>query len=279
MNQRKTTRAAGWLLGFALLYGASAQIMAGSTFVLVIGDGSGEGFYDTTQVEPVDGNDGETLGEQRVNVFMAAMQVWADTLDSNVEIRVDASFDPLDCSPTSAILGSAGPNSVHRDFAGDPVPATWYGQALANSIATIDLSGSNDIDATFNSDVDDDPDCLTGYTWDYRIPSAGTPLSLYSVVLHELGHGLNVLSFVSLSTGALFGGFPDIYTTFLFDRGTGEAWTDMTDGGRQSSAIGGDLFWIGANATIEGIGVPLTAGQDPATQVVEMYAPNPLESG
>ena len=230
-------------------------------------------------VAAVAGNPGTTLGQQRQNVFNAAMGIWGATLNSDIIIRVGAQFDPQDCTPTSATLGSAGPTTAHRNVPG-LLANTWYGQALANSLAGSDLSPTNnDINATFNSLLDSDPVCLGGVGWDYRIPGTGSSLSLYSVVLHELGHGLNFLTFVNISTGALFNGNPDIFATFLFDQGTNTAWLAMTDAQRSASAIGGNLFWSGANAKAAGIDLPLTSGQDGATGNVEMYAPAALSGG
>ena len=41
------------------------------------------------------GNPGTTLGQQRLNVFLAAGQIWGQTLPSHVTIDVEATFDPL----------------------------------------------------------------------------------------------------------------------------------------------------------------------------------------
>src|SRR5687767_11531911 len=50
-----------------------------------------EGFNDPTVVAPVGGNPGTTLGEQRLLAFQHAANIWAQTLDSGVEIRIEAS--------------------------------------------------------------------------------------------------------------------------------------------------------------------------------------------
>ena len=68
-------------------------------------------------------------------------------------------MNPQSCTATSAVLGSAGPIGVFRDFPGAPLAATWYVQAVANSLTGVDQTASADISATFNSDVDN-PVCL-----------------------------------------------------------------------------------------------------------------------
>src|SRR5213075_653367 len=102
----------------------------------------------TTPAAPVGGNPGTTVGQQRLNVFVKAGQLWDAILGSPVTIRVQASFDPLPCSPTSGVLGGAGPNVVDSDFPGSAFPATWYTGAEANRLSLIDQDpGFDDIGA------------------------------------------------------------------------------------------------------------------------------------
>ena len=252
---------------------ATAQI------TLVNGDGPNEGLNDTTAVAAVAGNPGTTLGQQRLNVFQAAADVWELVLDSSVPIRVNAAMDPLPCSPTGGVLGSAGPNTAFRDFAGAPRANTWYPAALANSLAGSDLDATtDDIGATFNSDVDDDPNCLTGTTWWYGVGAAAPAftISLYDTVLHEIGHGIGFLTFVDSATGQRFLERDDIFMTFLEDHSTGLAWSGMTNAQRATSLTDtGDLHWTGpANDCANDV---LTAGM--AGGHTRMYAPNPSEPG
>src|SRR5947199_3873676 len=87
-----------------------------ATFVIVNNDGAGEGFNDPTPAAPVGGNTGTTVGQQRLNVFAKAGQIWDSILQSPITIRVQASFDPLSCSATSGVLGGAGANVLDSDF-------------------------------------------------------------------------------------------------------------------------------------------------------------------
>ena len=106
-----------------------------ATIQIVNADGTNEGFNDPTVVAPVGGNPGTTLGDQRLNVFQHAADIWGALLPSNVTIRVRSRFDALSCSATSATLGSAGPVSVFRNFANAPLGNTWYHGALADRLA------------------------------------------------------------------------------------------------------------------------------------------------
>src|SRR5689334_11970685 len=111
-----------------------ALVIAGNalaaTVVIQNVDGANEGFNDATPVAPVGGNPGTTLGAQRLNAFTFAANLWATCLQSNVTILVRAKMDPQTCTATAAVLGSAGTLEVFRDFAGAPLPATWYNKAF-----------------------------------------------------------------------------------------------------------------------------------------------------
>ena len=107
-----------------------------TTITLNILDAPGEGFNDNTAVDAVGGNNGATRGAQRQLALQFAADLLATVIDSPVTITVDARFDPLPCSASSATLGHAGPNSVHFGSFFEPlslpVPNTYYVQAQAN---------------------------------------------------------------------------------------------------------------------------------------------------
>jgi cysteine-rich repeat protein len=265
------------LAGVLLACGLAATAPA-TTITIVNGDGPAEGFNDPTPVLPVGGNAGTTLGQQRLNVFQRAAEIWEGLVDSNVPIRVSADFSPLSCGSSSAILGSAGPVTVHRDFTGALQPSTWYAQALANSLNGTDLSASDDVAATFSSNLDDG--CLSGVSgWYYGLDGDTPPgtIELLPTVLHELAHGLGFLSLVNLSTGAKFLGFDDAYMLHLEDHTTGELFPAMTNGERVIAMTAtGDLHWVGPGV-VAASGV-LSAGVHPSGHV-EIYAPASAQSG
>jgi hypothetical protein len=242
-------------------------VTAAATITIVNLDGPNEGFNDPTPATPVGGNPGTTVGQQRLNVFAHAASIWGGILPSNVEIRIQANFDALTCTSTSAVLGSAGAIVVFRNFTGAPFANTWYHGALANKIANSDLDPTNnDIRARFNSALNGNPACLGGTGWYYGFDgNEGANIELLPVVLHEMAHGLGFSTFSNASTGALLNGFPDIYTRFMLDTDVGLTWDQMSDFQRQQSAVNsGGLVWNGPAVTTM---VPLLLGGTPRLQV------------
>ena len=234
---------------------AGRPAFAAATIVVINNDGPGEGFNDPTPAAPVGGNNGATKGAQRLIAFQHAASIWGATLDSPVTIIVRAAFDPL--GPN--VLGSAGPSAVFSDFPGlgagfypgAEFPATWYGSALADKLAGVDLAelegfpGFRDISARFSSDFN----FYLGLDNNH-----GAQNDLVTVVLHELGHGLNFLTFVDPTTGQNFLGQTDIFARHLVDDSSGLHWNQMTDAERLASTTHfSHLFWDGANVTA---GVP-----------------------
>jgi hypothetical protein len=125
------------LLCLLAMLGPSAY--AAATITIVNMDGPGEGFNDPTPANPVGGNSGTTIGQQRLIAFQFAASIWGATLTDNVEIKIQSAFNPLPCAASSGVLGSAGPIQIVSDFPGAAFPRTWYAVSLGNKLATTDL--------------------------------------------------------------------------------------------------------------------------------------------
>jgi hypothetical protein len=264
-------------IGFAwMVVLALATIARAATVIVVNQDGAGEGFNDPTPVAAVGGNPGTTLGAQRLNAFEHAANIWGMALTSGVVIDVEATMDPLTCSASSATLGQASPTSVARDFPGALFSNTWYPLALANKLAGSDIApASSDITAQFNSSIG--TTCALPLGWYYGLDSnaPGGTFDFVTVVLHELGHGLGFATFINDATGAEFMNRPDAFERNLFDDGV--AWTSMSNGERQASAIHtGHLVWTGP-AVLANAGF-LVSGRDGSGNVL-MFSPNPVQPG
>ena len=230
-------------------------------------DGPDEGFNDPMPFTSVGGNTATTIGQARLNAFGHAATILAQMLVSTVVIQVDASIDPL--GPN--ILGSAGPNTVHRNFSNAQVANTWYVQALANKLAGQDLDpATSDINATFSSNFTN---------WYFGL-DGNPPIGQFdfvTVVLHEITHGLGFLPLVDVLTGEKFLGANDVYMQWLEHHGASPSgYPSMTNVQRQAASIADPaLHFVGANVqAATGI---LTAGVTGTH--VQMYAPNPVQPG
>lgn len=264
------------LVAFVTMLDPASALATG--FVIVNLDTTGEGLNDPTAAIPVGGNTGTTRGAQALQVFERAGSIWAAHLESPVEIVVDTHFQALACSASAGTLGSAGPTTVHVNFTGAPQAGTWYAQALGNALFGADLSPStSDIAMRFNGALGS-PGCLESVSWymgfDESVPSGG--ISLLSVALHEIAHGLGFTSLVNSATGAKLSGLNDAYMNLLEDHSTGTLYPAMTDNQRVAASLNtGNLHWTGA-AVLAAAPV-LSAGVSHGH--VEMYAPSILESG
>ncbi|WP_420457496.1 hypothetical protein [Rubrivirga sp.] len=126
--------------------------------------------------------------------FQAAVDTWACRVRSDQVVRVSATWEPL----AATTLGSAGP-FLYRNFGAAPTRDVWYPAALADALSGRDLGdGEADIEALFNSDFDD---------W-HLGPGPPPPdlYDLYTVVLHELGHGLGLIGSLEVEGGLGFVG-------------------------------------------------------------------------
>jgi hypothetical protein len=238
-----TTLLRSGICALLLTAALSATAQAGPVqFIIINNNLPGEGFNDPTPVAPVGGNPGTTLGQQRMIAFEHAAKIWSARLDSNVPISILAQMVPLG----PGVLGSAGATGVHRDFPNAPRAGTWYHRALANKLAGVDLNPAT-------------PDLVINFSTNFNFylgldNNHGNLNDLVTVLLHEIAHGIGFSQFASLTTGALFSGFPDVYNTSLLDLNLGKHWSELTNAERAASATRfGRVVWDGGFVTA---GVP-----------------------
>jgi hypothetical protein len=273
MKLRLVALAAASLGAFA----AAPAAQAAATLVITNGNAAGVGFNDPTPVAPVGGNPGTTLGQQRLNAFQAAANIWGATLNSTVTINILATFEPLTCTATGATLGSAGATEIWREVTGGK-PGTWYSAALSEKLEGVDLDpGFADIRARFNVNLGT-ASCPATLFWYLGLDNNhGAGIDLVTVLLHEFGHGLGFQTFTSGTTGAQIPdgtngtvGYPSVWDHFLFDATANLHWKDMTNAQRVASAINTrKLVWDGplVTAASPGVlapGVPLLKVSGPA---------------
>ncbi|MBK6621696.1 MAG: hypothetical protein IPG32_12760 [Saprospirales bacterium] len=124
---------------------------------------------------------------------LAAMEytasIWEQHLSSAVPIKVNVLLVPVG----GAFLGFTMPNG-RKDFAGAPMEATFYPTCLANAITGTEINpGESDMDIVMAGDV----------AW-YFGTDGEPPANKYdfvSVFLHEIGHGLGIVSLADSPAG------------------------------------------------------------------------------
>lgn len=190
-----------------------------------------------------------------------AADLIAAQITTSVPILVDVEWDNFE----SNFLAFAGFYTAQINFPNAPLPDTFYPIALANKFAETDLEPTvNDIFCTFNGN----------FNWyfgtDGNAPS-GT-YDLVTVAMHELLHGLGIVSSVNVQSGTGsygFGGNLLIYDVFCED-GAETALASLESGSEAVAnwATSDDLFWNGAN------GVQGQSGERP-----RLYAPANHQQG
>jgi hypothetical protein len=172
--------------------------------------------------------------------------------------------------------------TLHRDFEGAPLSATYYPVALANALAGKDLNGSiPELWITLNASLDSDT-VLGERRWYYGHDGGvfcglgGCDIDLVSVFLHEIAHGLGFTTFFNYNSGEKFAtrmrcldlapcaadddcvvgqcalrGYDDRYLLQLVDGATGAPLAAMTPGERAAVIVSdGRLAWSGENLAL-----------------------------
>lgn len=232
---------------FVAVFFLPTTVVWAATFNIVYEDNGSFGFNAATSREPIGGNEGTTLGQQRRNVLEKAAEIWGQYLESDVEIEISAKFMKLGGDSSGTTLASAGPVYLYTDFDNQPNPETWYAAALANSLADSDLEENvPDIELTINESVDSNENVLNGAGFYYGYDNKpGDQANLLTTLLHEIGHGLGFISSIDPVNGNFTleasgqqqneARWPDSFSLLLKDTKTGKRLIDMADAERKEA--------------------------------------------
>src|SRR5262249_27071210 len=215
------TRIVPLALAGALLLALPAPAFASAHITVVNADGPNEGFNDPTPAAPVGGNPGTTEGQQRLIAFQFAADLWGASLDSNIDIQIQASFDPLGAN----VLGAAGAAFSIRNFNDLAAPGFPGGDANTNyHIALADKRAGFDLLTAFGL-TPATPEIVAQFSSDFDFylgldNNHGLKNDLVVVLLHELGHGLGFSSFMSRTTGNTPAGLTDPFLNNALDGST-----------------------------------------------------------
>lgn len=186
--------------------------------------------------------------------FQAAIDAWSCQLDVDVPIRIEATWEPLG----AGTLGSAGP-LVIRNFEGAPSPEVWYPAALADQFAGENLTDAPDIEASFNSSFPD-------WHFDPNTPPENG-YDLFTVVLHEIAHGLGFIGALRVEDGRGVIGENGPYAYDL-----------QTSDGTGTSLLDSRVYPLGsarlANALTETVVFSGRAAEAARLAPIKLYAPS-----
>lgn len=184
-------------------------------------------------------------------VFNHAASVWATQVNSTVPIVISACWTEL--SP--GVLGYSGAAGNYKNFIGAPQTGTWYSVALANTLAKADLNGTDpEINVAFSRT----------FPWYLGIDGStpGNKYDLESVILHEIGHGLNFAGSMVVSGSLGYWGWmtypePSIYDRFT-ENGSDQTLLTFANGSTElkTQLTGGSLYFDGPHARAANGGTP-----------------------
>ncbi|MCP9756241.1 T9SS C-terminal target domain-containing protein [Lacihabitans sp. CCS-44] len=199
------------------------------------------------------------------DAFQAAVDVWQSLLISKVPIKITATWDAI----SSNTLATSGAKKVYKNFANSPIRDVWYPSALAESIAGVNLNGTEaDIAITVNKNI--------SWSFDTDGTRQAFKYDLMTVILHEIAHGLGFTTSMKLAgtneTQAQWGieGLPLIYDIFS-QRSSGQVLTNTAIIGNPSTQL---------KAAITSADVFFKISSGPLSKdYPKMYAPTTYRSG
>ena len=260
-----------------------STVSAQAEITILNSDNPNEGLNDTRAATPVGGNSGSTIGEQRLNVFERAAEILNASLDVTAPVKVQAAFNSMSCNSREGELGYAGPEGIEYSLEGQSaIPHALYNQLVGEDVDP----DTSEIYARFNSSIDNNDNCLSDTNWYYGFDAPeGYDISLLTVVLHEITHGLGFLSFFPQDGGfgALwndgFNNLTELYDPFsrnLLNAETGEYLIDQAKNDRYLSLRNtSNLVWDGSYVNSKATN--LTEGVN--NDHVQIYAPASYERG
>ncbi|MES3629782.1 MAG: T9SS type A sorting domain-containing protein [Longimonas sp.] len=132
---------------------------------------------------------GPGFTQEARQAFQRAVDIWATHIQSPVPITIDASFQDLG----DGVLASAGPRFIYTVTLADGSEVV-YGDALVNALTGENQSPNEpDIIVNVNSNRSD---------WYFGEDApASNEIDFTSVILHEIGHGLNFFNLTSVDNG------------------------------------------------------------------------------
>ena len=194
--------------------------------------------------------------EPAKKAFLRATQIWSYLFESSVTITIDAYWSPLD----RGILGNARPGGpkgggYFKEFPGAPEKKLWYPAALANSLAS-DKRDQDELNAEITARFNSNP---SNVNWYYGTDgkNAVGQFDFLSAVLHELGHGLGIISTETFNDRfeTFANDSPSIFAGFVANE-TGRRLSDLSATLPEfSTYVTSPLYWVGSQGISANNGV------------------------
>jgi hypothetical protein len=194
--------------------------------------------------------------DEEKNAFNYAAGIWSALIDPVVKISINA-YDDASCP----FCGGYAYIYINY-FSGMPRPETLYSRAQANQLAGYDLLPDEiDFDIKYSGDA-----------YDWYFGTDGNPLfyqvDFVTVILHEIAHGLGLItSFNMGSYGSLYG-YPYFYDTFM-ENAAGEILIEKYlpleySADLEADIISDEIYFDGLQTRLKNQNLPgrLQAGRD-----------------
>lgn len=134
---------------------------------------------------------GTDIPEQAFPAIDSAFALWSKKITSATPIKIQMTWTSVEGN----FLAKTRPVSYRKNFSTSAPPNIWYPIALAEKIAGKELNNSTDfeIEITINGAIN----------WYYGTDEqvGVEEFDLYTIILHELAHGLGFVSSASLVSG------------------------------------------------------------------------------
>jgi hypothetical protein len=171
-----------------------------------------------------------TWTDEEKNAFNYAAGIWSALIDAKVKINITANKSDSCYCGGQAVVWFDYPLPPNM-----PVPNTNYPRALSNHLAGKDLMpGTLDFEVYYAANT---------YPWYYgtdgNVP--GNKVDFVTVILHEIAHGIGMVSSFHTNNYGGIGHFPYIHDRFI-ENGNGEVLVNKYPPGDWSDDLGAEIL-------------------------------------